>query len=181
MQDHLKERLTGAFILVAIVVLLVPEMFRGRPTVNIDRGSSSLEGPPLRSYTIDLRDTAAAQPPAQTVPAASPATVPTVAPAAAVVTSASPPAPTSIVATPAAAVAARASWVVQVGTFAHRELAEHMVTQVKARGFNVEAVGPDERGLYRVRSALLPNRNAAAALRQKMRAKGLKPIVNTLQ
>ena len=179
MQDHLKERLTGAFILVAIVVLLVPEMFRGRPTVNIDRGSSSLEGPPLRSYTIDLRDTAA-QPPAQTVPAASPMTVPTVAPAAAV-TSASPPAPTSIVATPAAAVAARASWVVQVGTFAHRELAEHMVTQVKARGFNVEAVGPDERGLYRVRSALLPNRNVAAALRQKMQAKGLKPIVNTLQ
>ena len=56
-----------------------------------------------------------------------------------------------------------------------------MVTQVKARGFNVEAVGPDERGLYRVRSALLPNRNAAAALRQKMQAKGLKPIVNTLQ
>ena len=180
MQDHLKERLTGAFILVAIVVLLVPEMFRGRPTVNIDRGSSSLEGPPLRSYTIDLRDTAA-QPPAQTVPAASPMTVPAVAPTATVVATALPSAPTSLVATPAAAVAARASWVVQVGTFAHRELAEHMVTQVKARGFNVEAVGPDERGLYRVRSALLPNRNAAAALRQKMRAKGLKPIVNTLQ
>jgi len=30
LQDQLKERLTGAAILVVVVVLAVPEMFRGR-------------------------------------------------------------------------------------------------------------------------------------------------------
>ena len=56
MESRLKERLTGAAILVALIVLLVPEMFRGQrgsepPAAT---GSSGVEGPPLRSYTIDL-------------------------------------------------------------------------------------------------------------------------------
>jgi len=55
MESRLKERLTGAAILVALIVLVVPELFRGQPSdVATFAASSSGEGPPVRSYTIDL-------------------------------------------------------------------------------------------------------------------------------
>ena len=66
----------------------------------------------------------------------------------------------------------------QIGTFSHRELADRMVKQVRARGFTVVAAGPDDRGLYRVRSAAFSTRASAEALRQKMVQNGLKPIIN---
>ena len=54
MENRLKERLTGAAILVALVVMLVPEMFHGqRGDIAASPGSSG-DGPPVRSYTIDL-------------------------------------------------------------------------------------------------------------------------------
>src|SRR5580700_10194709 len=65
MENRLKERLTGAAILVALIVLLVPEMFHGqRSEVPASAGSSG-EGPPLRSYTIDLSNGAARTAPLQ--------------------------------------------------------------------------------------------------------------------
>jgi len=56
-----KERLTGAIILVVLIVLLVPELLSGpsRPapaTQAAAPSSSSSEDLPLRSYTIDLAD-----------------------------------------------------------------------------------------------------------------------------
>ena len=58
----MKERLTGAIILVALIVLLVPELLTGP----VASGSSqpiaaSAEEPPLRSYTINLADDAHAR------------------------------------------------------------------------------------------------------------------------
>jgi DedD protein len=53
-----KERLTGAIILVALIVLLVPELLTG-PIGSAPRTAavaSSAEEPPLRSYTINLAD-----------------------------------------------------------------------------------------------------------------------------
>jgi len=55
MEDRIKQRLTGAAIVVALLVLLVPEMFRGRPPA-APVATSSAAGPPVRSYTIELRD-----------------------------------------------------------------------------------------------------------------------------
>jgi cell division septation protein DedD len=56
-----KERLTGAIILVALIVLLVPELLSG-PVRSVARAAavapSSAEEPPLRSYTINLADDA---------------------------------------------------------------------------------------------------------------------------
>jgi cell division protein FtsN len=72
-----------------------------------------------------------------------------------------------------------AGWTVQVGSFARRDYAERMAKQVSAKGFAVEVAGPDDRGLYRVRSAPQAEHAAAVALKQKMQASGLKPIVNT--
>ena len=54
----MKERLTGAIILVGLVVVLVPEMLNGpiRPAARAHGPASSAEEPPLRSYTINLAD-----------------------------------------------------------------------------------------------------------------------------
>ena len=56
----MKERLTGAIILVVLIVLLVPELLSGpsrpAPASQVAAPSSSSEDPPLRSYTIDLAD-----------------------------------------------------------------------------------------------------------------------------
>jgi DedD protein len=54
METRLKERLTGAAILVALIVLVVPELFHGQHPDVAANTSSSGEGPPVRSYTIDL-------------------------------------------------------------------------------------------------------------------------------
>jgi cell division protein FtsN len=59
MEDRIKQRLTGAAIVVALLVLLVPEMFRGRPAAAPPVAGGGAGGPPVRSYTIELRDRAA--------------------------------------------------------------------------------------------------------------------------
>ncbi len=54
----MKERLTGAIILVALIVLLVPELLTGpvRSSTVPQTAAASSEEPPLRSYTINLAD-----------------------------------------------------------------------------------------------------------------------------
>jgi DedD protein len=207
LQEHLKERLTGAAILVAVVVLLVPEMFRGRPAGGADSHAAIADGAPIRTYTIDLRDSPTAQPPAVLAPAAavndsavkdapsaavpspgaSPGAPPApaaVAPAAASPSSSAPPAlaarPVSSPATRTHPAGPKSGWTVQVASFTRRDFADRMVKQVRAKGFAVQAVGPDEHGLYRVRSAPISERATALALKDKMRSRGLKPIVNSL-
>jgi DedD protein len=52
-----KERLTGAIILVALIVLLVPELLTGPVASGSSQpAAASAEEPPLRSYTINLGD-----------------------------------------------------------------------------------------------------------------------------
>ena len=56
MEIQTKERLTGAIILVVLIVTLVPELLSGpKHKVNAE-ASPALEGPPQHSYTIDLSD-----------------------------------------------------------------------------------------------------------------------------
>lgn len=53
----MKERLTGAIILVVLIVLLVPELLSGPSrSAPAPQTATSTEEPPLRSYTIDLAD-----------------------------------------------------------------------------------------------------------------------------
>jgi cell division septation protein DedD len=226
LQEQLKERLTGAAILVVIVVFAVPEMFHGRPQPLHGAAAAVDAAIPLRTYTIDLRETPAAQAtppaPAGAADAAAPTDGAALVPAPAVPEPAvpepamaepaaaspagvakgviqradpqpAPPDPKPVAeeprpvaaqpraaprAAPAAAAAPEGGWAVQVGSFSRKELAERMTRQVRAKGFPVQMVGPDARGLYRVRSTLLPERAAALALREKMVEKGYKPIVN---
>jgi len=219
LQDQLKERLTGAAILVVVVVLAVPEMFRGRPGAVAPTSRPEASAVPLHTWTlVDGRPldggaapapadpagpaaasspvgagvvppaaAAAPEPPAAVDPAAAPAasmppqvlTQSTVTPQA---VSPRPPVAGPVAKPPVARLdrggSGQAGWVVQVGSFHARELAERMAREVHAKGFTVHVVGPDARGLYRVRSGLQADRGAALALRQQMLARGLKPIVN---
>ena len=63
MENRIKERLTGALILVAALVIVVPELLSGRvdPAVHdVPAARPATEGPPVRSYTMDLGAPAAA-------------------------------------------------------------------------------------------------------------------------
>jgi cell division septation protein DedD len=64
-QSSVKERLTGALILIVALVIVVPELFSGRPeqrpATEAPEAQSADAGPPLRSYTMDLDDTHAGQ------------------------------------------------------------------------------------------------------------------------
>ena len=204
-----KERLTGAIILVALIVLLVPELLRG-PVRSAPPAlaTASAEEPPLRSYTINLGDahgapgaqpesaapqpvTAAEPAPAMPVPQSPPAQLP---PAAGTPAPASPPAPAPAHAKsspasrpqttpkPAAPTPARATdagegsggFMVQVGSFASRDNAEHLAHKLRGQGFASASVSQYSTGrhLYRVRVGPVHDRTAAATLQGRLKAAG---------
>lgn len=187
-------------ILVALMVLLVPELLTG-PIRSAPRAAAvapSAEEPPLRSYTINLADdthsrSAAAtasgpqQPTSLSVaqPAAAESTPPPASSAAPRAPEAAPAAPpprmpaTSARASAAAASAANSvagdsgAWMVQLGSFASRTNAERLARQVRAGGFKVSvSQGSSGRRLYRVRVGPAHDREAATQLAVKLRAAG---------
>jgi DedD protein len=192
-----KERLTGAIILVALMVLLVPELLTGpiRSAPETAAVTPSIEGAPLRSYTIKLSDDAHARnaaggsaPPEQPTPLERPAAA-----APPVEAARGPPPPAVADAAPrasaapagkAAAPPATASpagsgeggsggWVVQLGSFAQHANAERLARQVKAQGFRV-SVSQESSGrrLYRVRVGPAQDRSAATQLATQLQAAG---------
>jgi DedD protein len=211
LEDRLKERLTGAVLLVALVVVLVPAMFRGeRP----DSTTAPAAPQSQQVYTIDLNGTApgipgeqpasssaasAAAPaldaPPATMPAAGPPTAPAIpmAPAAAVsppeaatapAASTAPQPPPATKPAPKAPPAPRAAtgsgFVVQVGSFSSRENASAMVGQAAKKGVRLSVAGPDDRGLFRVRSPVVRTRQEALALQEKLRGQGYRGIVGAV-
>jgi DedD protein len=193
-----KERLTGAVILAALIVLLVPELLTG-PVRSAPRKSAATavasEEAPLHRYTISLADDTRAHMPARTAPAEVPAPPPATAPAAhgsaavegglpdttdepasapAASTPAAAPAPAPAGATaPAAAAGASGAWMVQLGSFASHDNAERLAKQLRASGFQVSvSQGTTGRRLYRVRAGPTQDRAAAEQLAGKLRAQG---------
>ena len=194
----MKERLTGAIILVALIVLLVPELLTG-PVGSATRSqavASSIEGPPLRSYTIKLADEAhlrgagAHSGPEQPAPlptAPAPAATATPAPPAAQEprTTPAPSAPTTTApaahAGPGAGAAAAVQpgsaetsggYLVQLGSFNSRANAERLAKKVRAQGFAVSVSQGSSGRLYRVRVGPAHDRAAAGELAQQLRAHG---------
>jgi DedD protein len=189
-----KERLTGAIILVALIVLLVPELLTGpvRSAARANPLASSSEEPPLRSYTIKLADeshsrsAAAHNGPEQPAPLAPPA------PGAGAVTAqataeepgstAAPPAeppaevthatPGAGAAAPPAASAASGTYVVQLGSFASRANADRLARQVRSQGFPVSVSQSSSGRLYRVRVGPARDRATASELAQQLSARG---------
>ena len=191
----MKERLTGAIILVALIVLLVPELLTG-PVRSAPRSAavaSSIEEPPLRSYTITLAEEprvrgasmhgAPEQPtPLPPAPAAAVSSAPaapsagTSAPAPANVSAAAPPehraAPPAGAASPAGGAETSGAYMVQLGGFASRANAERLAKQVRGQGFTVSVSQSSSGHLYRVRVGPARDRAAAGELAQQLRAHG---------
>ena len=187
-------------ILVALMVLLVPELLTG-PIRSAPRAAAvalSAEEPPLRSYTINLADDAHSRSAAATAsgpqqptslsvaqPAAAESPPPPASSAAPRVPQAAPAAPPPLMpaksgrASAAAASAANSvtgdsgAWMVQLGSFASRTNAERLARQVRAGGFRVSVSrGSSGRRLYRVRVGPAHDREAATQLAEKLRAAG---------
>jgi len=172
-----KERLTGAIILVALIVVLVPELLNGpiRPAARVHGPATPAEELPLRSYTINLADEprggngafgtqqpAGSSPPA---PAPEPAAAVRPTPAASV---SSPPAATS-----AESATSGSGYVVQLGSFASRSNAERLAQQVHGLGYTVSVSrGTKGRRLYRVQVGPARARAAAEQLAAKLRTQG---------
>ena len=193
---QVKERLTGAIILVALIVLLVPELLTG-PVRSAPRSAavaSSIEEPPLRSYTIKLAEeprmrgasmhgTPEQPTPLPPAPAAAVSSAPaapsagTSAPAPANVSTAAPPehrpaAPPAGAASPAGSADTSGAYMVQLGGFASRVNAEHLAKQVRSQGFTVSVSQGSSGHLYRVRVGPARDRAAAGELAQQLRAHG---------
>jgi len=180
-----KERLTGAVILVALIVLLVPELLTGpvRSAPRANRVASSAEEPPLRSYTIKLADdthprsTAVHSGPEQpaplaTSPAASAGTATAQPEAEEPRPVASSTATTAAAAPPEASAMGAGTYVVQLGSFASRANANRLAQQVRAQGFAVSVSQGQSGHLYRVRVGPAHDRAAASELAQQLRARG---------
>jgi DedD protein len=202
MENRLKERLTGAAILVALIVLLVPEMFHGpRRDVAASAGSSA-EGAPVRSYTIDLSNGPARTAPLQSTPAGSGANngaetaaapahpTPLDPPAArtgSAVTAPVEAAPASAAATGSAPVkhesappperATAGPWSVQLGLFAQRDNAVRMAHAAQGKGFAVSVSSPDSKGRFHVRLSGLADRASAQAAQQRLRDQGFSAAI----
>jgi DedD protein len=190
-----KDRLTGAVILVALVVLLVPELLSGPGPKHVATAVTAAGGPPLRSYTVELGDEARAHRAAGEAPitatppavAAAPSTpqpieappheVPALAQAAPPVSA---PVPDAV--TPASRAKPNAApepapgggWMIQLGSFASRANAERLVRELKTKGYAAFLTDSTSAGrtLYRVRVGPPSDHATAQTLAAKLRAAG---------
>ena len=196
MDTALRNRLTGAVILVLLAVLLLPELLTGAggtaTRTPSTAGATPEGGAPLQTLQIDLSGTArgpagSAPPPPEVMddqaegldvdPAAPPPVVRlpvpeaiTTAPPAAAPPAAVPPAATPPTAAPVDPTATR--FYVQVGTFATRERAETAQKDLARRGFKViiNETTSGVRRLHRVRVGPVADRAAAVALEARLRS-----------
>lgn len=191
MEVRVRERLVGALVLVAIVVLLVPAVLKGP-----ERAPEATGAPVNRSVEVLLDDSdppaqdellvpepAAAQaappppgqPPAQATakPAGSgeSTAAPSPAPVVAARPSQSPPAAGSAVETPA--------WAIQLGAFSTREKADGLVADLRKRGYAAFVLEYRATGkvLYRVRVGPEQDRERAVAIAERLRKDGFQPVV----
>ena len=204
MDTALRNRLTGAVILVLLAVLLLPELLTGSgrapaPALAVAAG----DGPPRQTVQIDLTDSAAApagvapsaaaptpipslkpadEPVELPVPPAAVASAETATPSVAAPSVAAPPLvarpPATVAVTPAPAAPAASTnaadgrrYFVQVGTFATRERAEVLRSDLARRGFEVgiNETDRDDKRFFRVRVGPMADRKAAEAMETRLR------------
>ena len=173
MDSRAKQRLTGAVILVALFVLLVPELLTGPRVADAPDGSPTDEG--MRRYTIDLdasapsaqHDNAAAQPPVALPPVADDRAQPgeAAAPAAQA-------APES--AAPATAVAPRSEPLKPVPS---QPVPAQSTPTSAATAAPSQAPPPAARGSFAVQLGTFGNRENADRLVRDMNAKGFAAFV----
>lgn len=194
MEVRVRERLVGALVLVAIVVLFVPAILTGR-------GSSPVEPPaqPTRRVEIPLADAGpvveeqvlvpepvaeapaqpAVKPPTTTVPEPAPAKPE---PAATRLPPASVPPAAERAPAPAQrphADAQAPAWAVQLGAFSNRAKAEQLVADLKKRRYAAFMLEYRASGqvLYRVRVGPEQDRARAQEIASRLAKDGFQPVV----
>lgn len=195
MDESLKARLIGGAVLVAIVVLLVPEILSGRkasqPEPDATAGARG-----TRTYTIDLGGGAPVQlapepVPAQPAPAVKPEPEPQPEPKGppepqpAPVQATEPAAKTEPVPEPASAPrappasVAKGGWAVQVGAFGSADAARKLVRELGAAGFEAyeSPVSRSGKTLHRVRVGPEADRADADRLAVRLKARSLPATV----
>jgi DedD protein len=181
MDRRVKERLIGASILVALVVLVVPELLSGpKPNAGPAPALPAAAPDPIRNVTVDLTTSKAPAnaevEPSAAPPAAAPAaeTGPALAPASPA--RAAPPAHPAPVESAASSptLNAHGSWSVQLGSFASRANADNLSRQVKGQGFAVFVLagGSGTSLRYRVRVGPLADRESAERTAAKLKSLG---------
>jgi DedD protein len=190
METRVKARLIGALILVALIVLLVPEMLSGP---HHDQNSSK-EGS-AKTYTIDLTAPAAPVTPNPTDSTAPPKPEPAAASAdlpmetVDVESTSRPETPPPVEQSPEKAstspsdnagdAADSSAWVVQLGSFASQANAERLAGQLKSRGYKafVSRLDSGSGTRYRVRVGPEQERAHAENLAERLRRDGRQAVV----
>jgi DedD protein len=190
METRVKARLIGALILVALIVLLVPEMLSGP---HHDQNSTK-EGS-AKTYTIDLTAPAAratpnptdSTPPPKPEPAAASTDLPmetvdvesTSRPETPPPVEQSPEKASSSTSDNAGDAADSSAWVVQLGSFASQANAERLAGQLKSRGYKafVSRLDSASRTRYRVRVGPEQERAQAENLAERLRRDGRQAVV----
>ena len=196
MEVRVRERLIGALVLVAIVVLFVPAILKGRdpapaaptetaPTrqVEVPIGNAT----PIPEEQILVPEPArpdaapAALPQRDTLPPQSPTPKPTPKPASAAT---EPPAKTTSAPAPASApvsvpAAPTSAWAVQLGAFSNRAKAEQLVAELQKRRYAAFVLEYRAGGqvLYRVRVGPEQDRARAEEIAARLAKDGFEPVV----
>jgi DedD protein len=207
MDESLKARLIGAAVLVALAVLLIPELLSGRKTAE-PQPTDSAEARGTRTFTIELNGGTAPgdlqPPPVVEVPATSPVAVveqPTVEPPVAAAAESGPePAPEPVAprepatvasvpqavpdmppveTAPAPAAVTPGGWAVQVGAFGSATAAQRLVKDLQGAGFPayVSPVTRSGKTLHRVRVGPEAGREDANRLAERLKGRGLPTAV----
>jgi DedD protein len=188
MEVRVRERLVGALVLVALVVLLVPALLKGP-----QQPQGAAPAPQLKSVEVTLDDgkrpaaddalvPEPAAPAARAVPAATDAArgsaarpAPPPEPAAAVASAAGVERPAPTPREPGE----QPAWAVQLGAFSTREKAEGLVADLRRRGYSAFVLEYRAGGqvLHRVRVGPEQDRARAVAIAERLRKDGFQPVV----
>jgi DedD protein len=193
MEVQVRERLVGALVLVAVVVLFVPALLKGPA-----READISEFAERRSVVIPMQAASEPAPEEDLVPEPLssdsgrlvvddplPQAVPQAAPPAAVPEPVyeRPPEPAPVrppAEPPAAGVApGQPAWAVQLGAFSTREKADALVAKLRKSGYAAFMLEyrADGKVLHRVRVGPEQDRARAAAIADRLRKDGFQPVV----
>jgi DedD protein len=200
MDRPVKERLVGATILLAMIVLIVPELLSGPKTARPPVQPLTVNLPaPTRSVSVDLATSkATAEPPVapasappieaagdsasasesdEPAPAIAPPLTPPATPRPVTPSTEMAPRPAPVAAAAPAApstAAARHGWAVQLGSFKDKANADKLVHQLKARGTPVYVASSGTGGSlrYKVRVGPMADKDSAERTAAKLKAEG---------
>jgi DedD protein len=193
MSQHMKERLTGAAVLVVLGALLIPEFLSGPPAVNATAGQELLlpaaDAQPSRTHTIRPESKQAAKKPpvAQSIPDAR-KTV-TQDKAATVnnttggqTTATVDPGETAAAKTATTPAMQTGGWAVQAGSFSSLDNARRLAATLESMDYAsfISQTVVDGRTLHRVRIGPLASREEADRIAAELQRQGqaAKPVPN---